>query len=130
MNPPDPPKPGDPLEASWGNNLIGYVRELGMTVTGPLRVVRSGRRTTLTLDTGDLSLFGFAVIKTSSSVTGRTGATPGSGSAKVQKWNGTSLSDGAGTITVRTIAAGGHATGKYGFAAKLFGLWWILSLEC
>ena len=94
------------------------------------RVLTLAANTFTTLDTGDLSLLGFAVIKTSSSVTCRTGATPGSGSAKVQKWNGTSLSDGAGTITVRTIAAGGHATGKYGYAAKLFGSWWILSLEC
>lgn len=73
--------------------------------------------------------FGLALIKTTSAVTGRSGTTPGTGTADILTWDGTAIGT-AGTITLRNLAAGAWSTGKHGFAVKFSGAWWLVSLEC
>lgn len=68
-------------------------------------------------------------IKTTTSVTARSGTTPGTGSAALVTWNGTTLDTGV-TITIRNLSATAGASGKYGFAALLDGAYWMISLEC
>lgn len=70
-----------------------------------------------------------ALVHTTSSITARSGTTPGTGSAKVVNWNGTALSDGS-TITLRNVSGTAGATGKYGLAVQLSNVWWLLTLEC
>ncbi|MGE4196034.1 MAG: hypothetical protein AB7G11_02775 [Phycisphaerales bacterium] len=77
------------------------------------------------------NLIGFAVIKTNGTITARSGTTPGTGSAYIQTWSGTVLANG-NSVTVRNVSgkAGGIGSGLYGFAVKLFGIWWVVSVEC
>lgn len=70
-----------------------------------------------------------ALIHTTGTITARSGVTPGTGQAKLVNWNGTALSDGA-TITLRNLSGTAGVTGKYGMAVKLFGVWWLVVLEC
>lgn len=70
-----------------------------------------------------------ALIQTSTAVTGRVGTVPGTGTGNLIGFDGTDLTTGA-AITLRTIAAAGHASGKFGVAVRLAGIWWIVSLEC
>jgi len=72
---------------------------------------------------------GIAIVKTTSTITARSSTTPGTGSATLVTWNGTALGTGA-TITLRHISATSAASGKYGFAVLLFGIYWLVSVEC
>jgi hypothetical protein len=77
---------------------------------------------------------GLAVIVTTSTITARSGATPGQGTMKVVLFNGTTLIDDA-SATAETMynyssASGGVATGKYGIAIKVSTYWFLLSAEC
>lgn len=68
-------------------------------------------------------------IRTTSAITARSGATPGTGTGVLVRWNGTALADGA-AITLRNITGGSLASGKYGFATLQAGTWFVTSLEC
>lgn len=74
-----------------------------------------------------------ALALTTSAITARSGAAPGTGSAKLQKFDGSALADLDGTtITVRNFssATAGIATGKYCTLVNQWGAWWVVSVEC
>jgi len=72
---------------------------------------------------------GVAIVKTTGTITARSGTTPGTGNAVLVTWNGSALGTGA-AITLKNVSATAGSTGKYGFAVSLFGLYWMVSLEC
>lgn len=72
---------------------------------------------------------GLAIIKTAGTVSARSGTTPGNGDATLVTWNGTSLGTGQ-AIGLRNIYGSAGSSGKYGFAVMLFGLYWLVNLEC
>ena len=68
-------------------------------------------------------------IRTTSAISGRVSATPGTGTAVLINWTGSALVDGS-AIDLLNLAAGGWSTGKYGFASLIGGTYWITALEC
>ena len=79
-------------------------------------------------------IFSVYIVVTTSTITARVGSTPGSGTAKIQTFNGTALADLGGPIS-KTIynwnsAAGGVSSGKYGVVLKICGYYWLLVAEC
>jgi len=79
-------------------------------------------------------LFEVYIGVTTSTITARSGGTPGSGSIKIQTWNGTSLADLGGPVTFTVYnwnsASGGVASGKYCVILKIAGSYWLLAAEC
>lgn len=69
------------------------------------------------------------IVKTSGTITARSGTTPGSGSAKLQALTSGSFADD-GDIEVFNVAAIGWASGKYGVATQISSVWYLVSLEC
>jgi hypothetical protein len=69
------------------------------------------------------------IVKTTSSITARSGTTVGSGSAQIVTLSGSTLSTGA-TITVINVSGGALSTGKYGFAVQIDGVWFVRPVEC
>jgi hypothetical protein len=80
------------------------------------------------------ALFGVFIAVTSSTITARSGSTPGSGTATLQTWNGTVLAalSGVPDYTVYNISssAGGIASGKYCILLRIAGAYWIITAEC
>ncbi len=80
-------------------------------------------------------IFGAYVAVSSGTITARSGSTPGTGSAVIQTWNGTTLANMAGsgaTVTAKNIssATGGITTGKYMIILKISGTYWVITAEC
>jgi hypothetical protein len=69
------------------------------------------------------------VILTTTTITGRAGRNPGSGTAKLQTVNGTQLIDGE-EITVRNHSAAAGGSWLFGMATEIDGTWWLVNLEC
>jgi hypothetical protein len=113
--------PPDPGQYS-GRPAREYLRDLTFWLRGVLKWLDRNRA----VDAGDGSAF---LIKTTGTITARSGTTPGSGSAQVVTGTSSSLSTGA-TITLYNWAGASIATGKYGTAASIGGLSWVVSIEC
>lgn len=79
-------------------------------------------------------LFSAYIAVTTSTITARSGGTPGSGTVKLQSWNGTALADLPGPIskTVYNISASTNtiASGKYCIVLKIAGAYWLITAEC
>lgn len=132
------PSPGPPDKEYKGRSfreilqaLIDWCRRDRILVgpgSGLIENQTAGGRT-LRVDVG--ASIAFAIIKTNGTITARSSTTPGSGSATIQTWNGTSLANGT-SITVRNISgkSGGISSGLYGFAAYILGSWWVIAVEC
>jgi hypothetical protein len=74
-----------------------------------------------------------SVALTTTTITARSGTTPGGGSVKLQKYDGSVLSDATGTTVFvhnYSSAAAGIASGKYCLVAQSWGAWWVVSTEC
>lgn len=93
----------------------GAIQNTVPTIRGP-RVVASG----------------LVLVKTTTTITARSGSTPGTGDGVLVSFDGTDLVDGAATITLRNLSAktGGLASGKYGYALPIRGEYWVVSVEC
>jgi hypothetical protein len=113
--------PPDPGQYS-GRPAREYLRDLTFWLRAVLRWLDRERAT----DAGDGEE---VIVKTTSSITARSGTTPGSGSAQFVTGTTSSLSTGA-TITVYNVSGGALSTGKYGFAVQIDGIWWIRPVEC
>ena len=74
------------------------------------------------------------IAVTTSTITARSGGTPGSGTVKIQTWNGSALADLGGpvSVTVYNISASTNtiASGKYCIIMKIAGAYFIVTAEC
>jgi hypothetical protein len=95
--------------------------ELLSTVTGPLLRYPG-------------MLFEVYIAVTTTTISARSGGTPGSGTVKVQTWDGSALADLAGPVTFTALnisaATGGIASGKYCIVIKIASAYWIVTAEC
>lgn len=114
------------------------LRESAKLAEGLARsAVGSGARRQLSIDGIALSLLRRAlgisleVVKTKTGgLTARSGTTPGTGTVTVQGWTGSAFTD-LGDETCRNLSATAFTTaGKYGFAVRLWGTLFLISLEC
>lgn len=75
-----------------------------------------------------------AIVKTTSTITARSGATPGQGTATVQMFGLTDFRDDPAftNMTVHNYSSSATLTpsGKYGVAVKLWGVLWLVVVEC
>lgn len=78
------------------------------------------------------AIFGAYVAVANGTITARSGATPGTGSATIQTWNGTVLASLGIDLPVLNwnSAAGGITTGKYCVLLKIYGVYWVVAAEC
>lgn len=78
--------------------------------------------------------FPIAIVKTTSTITARSGATPGQGTATVQMFGLTDFRDDPAftNMTVHNYSSSATLTpsGKYGVAVKLWGVLWLVVVEC
>jgi hypothetical protein len=65
-----------------------------------------------------------------SSLTARAGSTPGTGTAHLRTFNGTTTSDLTESITVRSDFSTLIASGKVITIVNTDGAWWIISADC
>lgn len=127
-------KAGDPLPgASWFNmarRLLHRALRVNVDDSSGLTCTQGTDGTVIGVGFS-VGGFGFAIVKTSSTITARSSGVPGTGTAKLQTWNGTTLADGT-EIPISNISGkvGGISSGKYGFAVELWWLWWIVVTEC
>jgi hypothetical protein len=119
-------RPGSPILARWAQ-WVSKMILVTVRFHAPLRATRGGggRWLDVRLDDDDSEV----IIKTTSTITARSGTTPGSGSAVLVKLVGTTLTNGP-TITVKNVSGGALATGKYGFAVVIGGVYWVRPIEC
>lgn len=68
------------------------------------------------------------VMKTTTTVTARSGATYGTGSAKLQVDTGTALADDAETVVVKNLTDKVVASGAYVVVAWALGQWWVVAV--
>jgi hypothetical protein len=71
-----------------------------------------------------------AIVILSSTVTARSGATMGSGSATLMVQGDAGALSSADTITVWNITASSFASGKYAIARRVRGYWVLAAVEC
>jgi hypothetical protein len=79
-------------------------------------------------------IFG-AYVAVSGGISARSGSTPGSGTATIQTWTGSTLADMTGSGATPTVlnissATGGIASGKYMILLKISGTYWVITAEC
>ena len=73
---------------------------------------------------------GMFLAITTSSITARSGTTPGSGTVSPVTYDGTSMSTGSDSIAVKNFSTTAGSTGKYCVVAALAGANWVISIEC
>lgn len=76
------------------------------------------------------TLLGIEIAKTKTTITGRSGTTPGTGDVYKVTFDGTNLTVTTTENECRNIAAGSLSAGKYCFVVKLFAVRWLLVGEC
>ncbi len=82
-------------------------------------------------------LFGVYIVLTDGTISARVGTTPGTGTAIIQTFNGTILANlqKSGTnVTTKVYSisstTGGIPTGVYGIALLIFGVYWLITVDC
>jgi hypothetical protein len=68
------------------------------------------------------------IAKSTSSITARSSATYGTGSAKIQSDSGTALVDDGDTVTVKNMTDKTIASGAYVLIVKAIDLWWVAAV--
>ncbi len=127
FNPPDPAKYRGMALRKWVEDVASYLTRTRIVAGPGVMIDETPGGIVLRASVG--GSLGLAIIKTTGTITARSGTTPGTGNAVLVTWNGTALGTGA-AITLKNVSATAGSTGKYGFAVSLFGLYWMVSLEC
>jgi hypothetical protein len=68
------------------------------------------------------------IARTTTSITARSSATYGSGSAKIQSDSGTALVDDGTTVTVKNMTDKTIASGAYVMIVRSLGKWWVAAV--
>ena len=71
-----------------------------------------------------------AIGLTTTTISARSGTTPGSGLVAIQKFSGGTLSDSGTIVTAYSYNGTAIGSGKYCTLTQLFGVWWIAPAEC
>ena len=127
------PRPGQPLSARALRHMAETADWLNrVRVNPPLEIVSGAGCPTLRYAGPVYEAY---IAVTTSTVTARSGTTPGSGQADLYGWNGTTLvpiAAGSVNFTVYNFSgtAGGIASGKYCVVQRIQGAYWIISVEC
>jgi hypothetical protein len=122
---------GRPITAEWLNRLRKIVMRSRVDVDASSGLEASQGDGGITLGLSALG-FGFSVIKTTSGITARSGTTIGGGTsanAVLVRLVGTTLTDST-AVNLKNISATAGASGKYGFAFQIMGIWFLGPLEC
>lgn len=136
------PAPPPKLESYTGQRLRKYLEDVQAWLARCRVVVSPGSGLTANETAGGTVLTvtaggKIALIRTTASISARSTNTPGGGTstnAVLVNWDGTHLSDG-GTypdgpaINVKNLTGGTVASGKYGFAFLVGGVYWLIA-EC
>lgn len=77
-------------------------------------------------------LFSVWIVTTTTTITARSGSTPGSGNADLLTFNGSTLVSIGVNVPILNFSAatGGLPSGTYGVVLKICGKYWIISAEC
>lgn len=78
--------------------------------------------------------FPIAIVKTTGTISARVGATPGTGTVTFQMFNLTSFVDDSARTNLTVYNYSSNATlttsGKYGVCIKIWGVWFLIVVEC
>lgn len=115
----------------WVDDLVTSVEALwNFNVSGIVTMSRNAK-TGISIHVPPFPIF---VFLTTSAIGARVGATPGSGTATFQMFNGTSFVSDANYINQKlynfSSNASGIATGKYGIGVAVFGYDFAVAVEC
>lgn len=123
-------RPGDPIRAAEWNNLVDIVlrNEINVVQSSGLDIAKSAAGTTLRVAGALRQMLAY----TSSSITARSGTTPGTGTVTPQRFNGTAISSNGQDLTVYSFSASAAiASGKYCWIEQdPGGYWWVTAVEC
>lgn len=114
----------------WVETVLTAVENLSSIQTeGPITATVSAAGILL-----KVPAFPVQIVKTTSTITARSGSTAGTGTVTFQMFNGTTFVNDAARTNVKVYnwSSGTPATpsGKYGVAIKLWGYWFLVSVEC
>ncbi len=131
--PPPLIKPGDELTSRWLNDVRraaveGSIASLGAGLEGS----PSPNGWSISLKAPASGASG-SVVKTSSTITARSGTTVGSGTVDFYERVGSTLTATGLSDTVYSYSSttGGIPSGTYGFAQRdRTGDWWLISVDC
>lgn len=122
-------RPGEPITAAMFNDLVDAVNRAQVrNVAGGGLEASVGPGGTV-LRNALSALVPVAVYKTTTSITARSGATVGTGSAKPQQLSGNTLSDrSTATEAVKNILNKTVATSSYIIVVRALGVWWVVAV--
>lgn len=126
--PPDYPLPGEPIRAEWGIGLVDFIRHLSSIVGPGLKLDRSSRKATLSIDE---SAIGVMIGITQQVITARSGTTLGHGKVTIRVISASTWNTSAGQTfdcgnwTGGTIPSGSWVAVRYADGRPV-----ITSAEC
>jgi hypothetical protein len=116
---------GDPVKADLYNEIRWQMRRQRVHVAGAQQVQGAGG-TAIHVPAGTADL---TPIRTTSAISGRSGATPGTGTAMLLGFDGTDLVDKV-EVTLYNVSLAAGGSGLYGLAGTAGGEWFLVGLEC
>lgn len=121
---------GDPITAEEWNKLVDLVvrNEIRPSLSSGLDIQKAAFGTSLRV-VGQLRQ---RLAYTSSTITARSGTTPGTGTVTPQRYDGSSLASDGQDLTVYSFSASASiASGKYCWIEQdPGGYWWVTAAEC
>lgn len=123
-------RPGDPITAEDWNELVDAVRrnEIQESTACGLSIQKTPDGTLVRLGSSRLG----RPAVTSSTITARSGTTPGTGTVTPLWYNGSALANDGSDLTVLFYSASASiGSGKYCWIQQdQRGIWWLISAEC
>lgn len=118
-------KRGDPVRHETFNEFRRELRRDRVSIAGVPSYQTSGGLVTMA-GTGKA---GLVMIKTNATLYARVDTSPGGGTGKIVHFNGSAMVEGD-DVDLKNLSETSGASGKYGFAIKLDGFYFVVSLEC
>lgn len=118
-------KRGDPVKHETFNEFRRALRRDRVSIVGVPSFQTAGGLVTM----AGIGKAGLVMIKTNATLYSRADTSPGSGTGKIVHFNGSAMVEGE-DVDLKNLSETSGASGKYGFAIKLDGFYFVVSLEC
>lgn len=118
--------PGDPITAELFNRIRSEIRRTRVVFPNAQQLGGPGGLRVLAQASGNQT----RLCKTKTTITGRDGTTPGTGTVYLVAYDETELVTSDEELDILNWAAGSGAANKFGEITWIDGHWWLSALEC
>lgn len=119
-------KRGDPVRHETFNEFRRELRRDRVSIAGVPSFQTAGGLVTMA---GSARKTEVVMFKTNATLYARSSTSPGSGTGKIMTFDGSVMVEGD-DIDLKNLSGTSGGSGKYGFAVKLDGVYFVISLEC